>query len=121
MPATASISVHSVINGAPSGSIVTDYTIASAAANWQIQNIVLASGANTITVPTTPATSGCHIILDSTNTIVTTLKGITGDTGIALGKTTKQTLNWDPTAPPASFVLTSASIQTGFNTQIIFF
>lgn len=121
MAATANVNVHSVINGAPGGSIITDYSITSAAANWQIQNLVLASGANTITVPALPATNGCHIILDPLSTIVVTLKGVTGDTGVAIGKTTKQTLNWDPAAPPASFVLTSASIQTGFNTQIIFF
>jgi hypothetical protein len=52
---------------------------------------------------------------------VTTLKGVTGDTGIALGKTGFFMLCFDPTAVPASFVLTSASTQTGLFTYIQFF
>jgi hypothetical protein len=61
------------------------------------------------------------IQLPSANTAVTTLKGVTGDTGIALGKTGFFMLCFDPTAVPASFVLTSASTQTGLYTYIQFF
>jgi hypothetical protein len=122
MAATATITVSGdIINIAGGSSKIGPITLSSAAANGQKQVLVLASGTNTITVPALPATSGCVIELDPTSTIVVTLKGVAGDTGIALGKTTKQVLNWDPTAPPASFVLTSASIQTGFNTYITFF
>jgi hypothetical protein len=122
MAATASITVSGSIIGLPGGyDQIGPFTLSSAAANGQTQVMVLASGANTITVPALPATSGCIIVLDPANTIVTTLKGVAGDTGIAIGKTTKTVLNWDPTAPPASFVLSSASIQTGFNTYITFF
>jgi hypothetical protein len=120
--ATASITISGTITGLTMGDDkIGPFTLSSAAANGQTQVLVLQSGANTITVPSLPATSGCVICLDPANTIVTTLKGVTGDTGIALGKTTKQVLNWDPTAAPASFVLTSASTQTGFNTYISFF
>ena len=93
----------------------------SAAANGSTTKVVLASGANTITVPTTPAPTGCLITLPATNTQVTTLKGVAGDTGIAIGKTSSFLLTWDPTAPPASFVLSSAAAQTGLVTTIEFF
>jgi hypothetical protein len=122
MTATASITIQGTIIGDPTGSAtIGPFVLASAAANGQEQVLVLASGDNTITVPALPATSGCIIVLDPACTIVTKLKGVGADTGIAIGKTTKQVLNWDPTAAPASFVLNSASIQTGFNTYIKFF
>ena len=96
-------------------------TITSATACLHTQVIVLQSGANTITIPTTPAPTGCIIALPSTNTAVTTLKGVAGDTGIAIGKTTRHVLCWDPTAVPASFVLNSAATQTGLVTEISYF
>ena len=120
--ATASITITGNVLAAPSGDrIIGPITLTSSAANGEVQRIVLQAGANTITVPTVPATNGCVIVLPATNTSVTTLKGITGDTGIALGKVTKQVLNWDSTAAPASFVLTSVSTQTGLVTEITFF
>ncbi len=122
MAATASITIQGLISNAPTGGrYIGPITLASSAANGQVQRIVLLSGANTITVPTIPATNGCIIQLPSDNTVVTTLKGVTGDTGIAIGKTTATVLNWDPLAAPASFVLTSASDQTGKATEIQFF
>src|SRR2546426_11360173 len=107
MAAAALIQITGQISGAPGDTtIIGPISISSAAANYQKQLLTLASGANTITVPTgtgMPAPTGCVIVLPSANTIVTTLKGVTGDTGIALGKVTTQLLTWDPTAVPASF------------------
>mgnify|MGYP007082042942 CR=1 FL=1 len=122
MAATASISIAGAVRGSSTGDkIIGPFNLASAAANPTIQVIVLQSGANTITPPLIPATTGCIIKLPATNTSVVTLKGVTGDTGIALGKTTTQVLNWDATAAPATFVLTSAAAQTGLSTEITFF
>ena len=121
MAATARIVIDGAIRDTPSGTKYLKATLTSAAANGQVQQIVLQSGANTITCPTVPAPSGCIIVLPATNTAVTTLKGVSGDTGIALGKTTTTMLNWDPTAVPASFVLNSAATQTGLITEISFF
>lgn len=122
MAATATISISGKVVGGPTGQKqIGPLFISSATANILIQQVALASGANTITPPTTPATSGCIIQLPPTNTMVTTLKGVTGDTGIAIGKTTTQLLNWDPTAAPASFVLTSAGSQAGLYTEISYF
>jgi hypothetical protein len=122
MAAAASIQVTGQITGTASGTrVIGPITLSSAAANGQVQQIVLQAGANTITIPTTPAPSGCIIVLPSTNTSVTTLKGVSGDTGIAIGKTTTTVLNWDSTAVPASFVLNSVSTQTGLITEILFY
>lgn len=122
MTATASISIAGAVMGTVTGNrIIGPLSISSADASPIVQNVVLASGANTITPPTSPAPSGCVIVLPSNNTAVVTLKGVTGDTGIAIGKTTTTVLNWDSTAVPASFVLTSASAQTGKVTEISYF
>lgn len=122
MAATATIRIDGSIAGAPDGThVIGPLYITSSAANASVQQLVLQSGANTITTPTNISTSGCIICLPSANTAVVTLKGVSGDTGIAIGKTTTQVLNWDPTAAPSSFVLNSASTQTGLTTTIIFF
>lgn len=122
MAASAAITIQGTITGTPAGArTIGPISLSSAAANGQVTQVVLQSGANTITVPTTPAPSGCIIVLPSTNTAVVTLKGVSGDTGIAIGKTTTLVLNWDSTAAPSSFVLSSASTQTGLVTEVLFF
>ena len=122
MAATASIVVQGYISNTPTGGRqIGPITLTSAAANGQVQRIVLQSGENVITIPTIPAPNGCVIQLPSDNTAVTKLVGTTGDTGFAIGKTTAHVLCWDPTAVPASFILSSASTQTGRPTQITFF
>lgn len=122
MAAQASVSISGQISNLPLGNqTIGPLTATSAAACGQVQELVLQSGANTITVPATPAPNGVIIQLPATNTAVTTLKGVTGDTGIAIGKTGFFMLCFDPLAVPASFVLTSASTQTGLFTYIQFF
>lgn len=119
MAATATININGTISGEPTGSrTVGPIALTSAAAVGQVTDVALASGANTITVPAN--STGCLIQLPATNTAIVTLKGATGDTGIALGKTSTQLLTWDPAAAPASFVLSSAAAQT-LLTEILFF
>ena len=122
MAAAASVSVTGTITGLPTGArAIGALTSTSAAANGVVTQVVLVSGANTITIPSSPAPTGCIVKLPSDNTAVVTLKGVSGDTGIAIGKTTWFVLTWDPTAVPASFVLNSAATQTGKITEITFF
>ncbi len=122
MAATATITIGGSIQSAPTGSKnIGPISLTSSAANLGVTEVVLQAGANTITPPVTPATSGCIIQLPAANTSIGTLKGGTGDTGIALGKTTTTLLNWDPTAPPVTFVLTSVATQTGLTTEISYF
>lgn len=126
MAVVASITISGTVSSLQTGSKSIAVTLSFAAAAAQVQEVVLALGANTITLPTVAAqggnqTSGCIIVLPITNSSITTLKGVTGDTGIALGKTSTQVITWDPTAPPTNFVLTSVSAQTNLNTEITFF
>ena len=103
--------------GLSNGSKVFNASIIAGACGVTTE-VVLASGPNTITVPTNAA--GCVITLPSTNTQAVTLKGVTGDTGIVIDKTSSHLLTFEST-PPASFCLTSAGAQTGLYTVISFF
>jgi hypothetical protein len=73
----------------------------------QIQQVTLSSGNNTITVPS--GAVAVTIIFPEDNTVAVTLKGVNGDTGIALSLT-------DPTsiglASVSTFVLSAASTVT---------
>ncbi len=68
----------------------------------------LEAGANTITVPT--GAVGVTIILPSENTETLTLKGVSGDTGIALALTAPVSLSLSSVA---SFVLTAGDAIEG--------
>ena len=94
------------------------FTIAgNSANNFQVNSVTLASGANTVTVPTWAV--GCIINPNVTNTTGLTLKGVTGDTGVALDPSGPTLLNF-PATTPASFVLTAASLFSTV-TEVIFF
>jgi hypothetical protein len=122
MAASATISAAGRITGEPGGQhSIGPLFFASAAANYSVQSIALANGANTITVPSAPATSGVIIVLPTDNTALVTLKGVSGDTGLPIGKVGWAVLTWDSANAPSSFVINSASAQTGKYTQIIFF
>lgn len=70
--------------------------------------ITLASGANTITVPTGGTTPTCvTIVKPAGNTVLITLKGVTGDTGVPLHKTDPDSVSIDSTV--TTFVLTAAA------------
>lgn len=74
----------------------------------------LASGANTITLPTGGATvKGLIIRPPSGNTQTLTLKGVTGDTGIPLHLTDPSYIRLNSAALPASVVLTAGDTITG--------
>jgi hypothetical protein len=121
LAASATIQVVGQITGLAGGSEVLSASLTSALANGTRTLTVLQAGVNTVTVPTAPAPTGVLIILPPTNTSVVTLKGVGGDTGIAIGKTGFLLLTWDAAAVPASFVLNSVSTQTGLYTEMIFF
>lgn len=71
------------------------------------QSSNLSSGVNTITVPT--KAGGVVIMPPSTNTQTITLKGASGDTGVALSKTAPTVLTFD-TTPPGTIVLTTGGV-----------
>lgn len=97
------------------GDVTGTETIAAAtnaASPGQLEIKTLASGANTITVPTGGSTPTSVTIVPPTgNTVSLTLKGVTGDTGIALHLT-------DPTnialaSSVTTFILTTNNTLTG--------
>lgn len=68
----------------------------------------LLSGNNTITPPT--GATGVTFIMPSGNTVLVTLKGVNGDTGVALHKTDPTSLGLNDAA--TTFVLNAASAVT---------
>lgn len=99
-----------------SGDVIADYQ------NEAAENVVapgsvtlhtLSSGFNTITLPTGGSTpKAATIIPPDDNEETLTLKGVTGDTGIALSKTDPTSIAFDST-PPASIGLTAGGTITG--------
>ena len=71
----------------------------------------LASGANTLTAPVSAVATRLTIIPPAGNTILMTLKGVTGDTGVPLHKTDPTTLGIDATL--VTLCLTAASAIAG--------
>lgn len=82
----------------------------------QTTETTLASGANTITVPT--GSVGVVIVPDADNTTALTLKGVSGDTGISISPSDPTLLTFG--TAPASIVVTAASLLTT-TTAFIFF
>lgn len=122
MAATATVTLNGSITGLPTGAVsIGTLTASSANSNGGVQQVVLGSGNNTFIIPTAPAPSGVIVQLPATNTSVVTFKGVTGDTGIAIGKTGWFVIPFDPTAVPNSFVLSSVSAQTGKYTYVTYF
>lgn len=71
----------------------------------------LSSGANTLTAPVAAVATRLTIIPPSGNTILMTLKGVTGDTGVPLHLTDPTTIGVDSTL--VTLCLTAASAITG--------
>jgi hypothetical protein len=79
----------------------------NAASPAQIQLLTTASGANTLTAPTGGSTPTALTIIPPAGNVTTlTLKGVTGDTGIALHPT-------DPTTVALASGFTTCCLTTG--------
>lgn len=113
------LTIGGLLTGLPMGSInLPPITIsANAAGNLTSTSITLASGFNSITVPSWAV--GCLIIPNVTNAVGMTLKGVTGDTGIPLDLTGPSLINF-PASPPATIGLTSAGAGATI-TDVVFF
>ena len=98
--------------GTPEGSDTISLTI-SLGSVFEELPVALASGANTITVPT--GATGVIVIPPVANTVALTLKGIAGDTGIPLSLTQPSVLTF-PASPPASIVVNAASLMSASTT-----
>ena len=105
MAVAGTISVTGTLTGHPEGSrtVALEWDIT---AGLSAVTVGLASGANTITVPT-----GCTLVIivpPTTNTETITLKGVTGDTGRQISKTKPTILAWETGSD--FFLLTSGAI-----------
>jgi len=95
---------------------VTGTETLSAASNasspGSVEIKTLASGANTITLPTGGSTvTACTIVPPTGNTTAVTLKSVTGDTGIRIHNTDPTTVTFHTTE--TSFCLTAGAQITG--------
>jgi hypothetical protein len=118
MAVSSTVQLRGYISSLPSGSgslSPTDFT--NTDAPLQRTQVVLASGDNTITVPT--KARGCIIIFGSASTTTKKLKGVAGDTGVTLSKTGFNFIQFEAT-PPASFIINSSATDTAILTEIVF-
>jgi len=98
-----------------------DFTMYNANSPAVVQYLDLANGANTINSTTCPALAqagGVVLIPPSGNGQTITLKGVTGDTGIALSLTAPTFIPF-AVSPPSSFVITTNGAITGFKLAFI--
>jgi len=85
-------------------------TVTNPLAPGDIDLFALSTGANTMTLPTGGSTpTGAIIIPPPGNTVALTLKGVGGDTGIALSKVDPAIITFD-NPPPVSFVINAANV-----------
>lgn len=97
------------------GDVVAQYILqaaSNAASPGSVEIKTLASGLNTITLPTGGSTVvSCTIVPPSGNSTSITLKGVTGDTGVRIHNTDPTTLTFHSTV--TDFVLTTGAQITG--------
>ena len=97
------------------GDVVAQYILQAAlnaASPGSVEIKTLASGLNTITLPTGGSTVvSCTIVPPSGNSTSITLKGVTGDTGVRIHNTDPTTLTFHSTV--TDFVLTTGAQITG--------
>lgn len=113
---SATITLGAACNLSSDLATFIDFALYNANSPCTPQVINLTSGANTINATACPALPQCGavILVPPTGNIVTlTLKGVTGDTGVALSLTGPQLLTFSAT-PPSSFVITTNNTVTGF-------
>jgi len=116
--ALSTVNITGSITSSPSGSRSINLVISNSTPPAAETELVLASGDNTIDVPT--LSDGCIIIPDSTSTVAKVLKGDTGDTGVGISPTKPTLLTW-PDTPPSDFIITTDGADTGKYTRILFF
>lgn len=108
MASTANVTIQGTVTSLPSGNSkqLGPVTITNANSLGSITDTTLGSGANTITIPSTTAI-GVLITPPTGNTVALTLKGVAGDTGVAMHLTNPTFFSFP--AGTADFVITAAS------------
>lgn len=112
----STITLLAAINLSTDAATAADFSVYNANSPCTPQVLNLISGANTISSTNCPALaqSGAVMLIPPSGNIVTlTLKGISADTGVALGLTAPTLITF-PVSPPSSFVITTNNTITGF-------
>lgn len=114
-----SVIIQGQLNSVPQGyTNIGPYSIPNVTANNYSQRMdTLASGANTIAVPSWAGTM--IIVPNPSNIIALTFKGVAGDTGVAMSPDQPWIVSF-AASPPASIVINAAST-LGTLTTFIFF
>lgn len=126
MTVQASVTISGTVSGLSTGSktigpiIVPVPGSPTDATSGQITTLQLASGDNTILIPST-STQVAIIVFSSQSATTKKLKGVGGDTGIVLDSNGANLLTFvGGGSSPASFVINSSAADTGFTTEITF-
>lgn len=121
MAASGSLTIQGTITGLLTGTkTIGPITLADTNASPSTTEIVLASGANTITVPSATTCSGVLIVFAAASTTTKTIKGVGGDTGIRVSPNGPCFLSFDSASVPATFVINSSAADTSNVTEILF-
>lgn len=112
----STLTLQAAINLSTDAATAASFSLFNANSPCTPQVINLISGANTINAaacPALPQSGGVLLIPPAGNIVTLTLKGVTGDTGVALSLTAP---TWIPftSTPPSAFVITTNSTITGF-------
>jgi len=119
MAASGSMTLAANVTGGSDGARAFGPLVTTtAAAVIQTTTVTLVIGANTLTVPTgatavvllPPNAPSSTSVGSATFSGTLTLKGVTGDTGVAISAKWPTTLGFD--TAPASFVVTSSAVGT---------
>ena len=118
MAITGTVTTSATLTGGPSGnrSFTSSRTITAGVD--QTLTVACTSGANTITVPT--GSTFCGIfppnaaspVPNPPNASTLTLKGVTGDTGVAISNTYPTYLEWDAATTPSTICITASGNAT---------
>lgn len=122
MSVAGSITIQGAVSGLLTGTKnLGPITIASANPSdltcGTTTTLILGNGVNTITVPSSQCTA-CIIVFANASTVTKTLKGVGGDTGVAMTKNGIVVLEFDAAGAPANFVIQTSAIDTGNTTSI---
>lgn len=119
--ASGQVTITGTVTGMLSGSkTIGPIVVTDSAASVMTFETVLSSGFNTINVPTATSCSGVLICFAAASTLAKTLKGVTGDTGVALNPNGVNFISFNPASPPASFGITTTAADTSNVTEILF-
>lgn len=120
MAASGSVSIKGTVTGLLTGTkTVGPITVSNSTASSETHAVIaLASGDNTVSVPSTA--SMALVVFAAASTSSKTVRTVVGDTGITVSKTGPVFLPFDTTSLPTNLYINSSAADTGLTTEILF-